>query len=378
MSHQTPYLVFTTPTLASIDALTTLGVNVKESDNSIGYFGTGFKFAIATLLRTGHKIYISIGNETYQFSTEPTTIRNKDFNIITFTKLSDMSTKQKLGFTTDLGKNWKIAQAYRELHANTSDENGTISLSESLPPSTEDSTIISITYSKELITQFHNRKIIFPTFGTPAHSDYINHIEIYNNPSTGIYCQGVLVATLPKKSHFTYNLTTNSLLTEDRTISPFTIEYLVASTLISLRNPDLLVDLHTHGKDSFEEFITIDSTTASRFSPEHIEILRSLVSSGSNYLDNFMKGLSLTQHRLLDIETRELTEEENVKLKYVLNFLLDIGLPITHEIKLADTLPQNAIGLASDDKIYLSTKAFFSPLELASTIFEEETHLITG
>jgi len=36
-----------------IETITTMGVNVKECDSPIGFFGTGLKFAIATFLREG-------------------------------------------------------------------------------------------------------------------------------------------------------------------------------------------------------------------------------------------------------------------------------------------------------------------------------------
>ena len=39
-------------------AVTLMGASVKMTSSAIGYFGTGLKFAIATLLRTGHKVRI--------------------------------------------------------------------------------------------------------------------------------------------------------------------------------------------------------------------------------------------------------------------------------------------------------------------------------
>ena len=41
---------FITPTALPIEAATTMGVSVKETDGAIGKFGTGLKYAIAGVL----------------------------------------------------------------------------------------------------------------------------------------------------------------------------------------------------------------------------------------------------------------------------------------------------------------------------------------
>ena len=42
-------------------AIRTLGVSVKVGDSPIGYFGTGLKFALATILRKGGEIVLKRG-----------------------------------------------------------------------------------------------------------------------------------------------------------------------------------------------------------------------------------------------------------------------------------------------------------------------------
>ena len=42
-------------------SITTFGINAKNDDSAIGYFGTGLKYAIAVLLRNGHEIKIKSG-----------------------------------------------------------------------------------------------------------------------------------------------------------------------------------------------------------------------------------------------------------------------------------------------------------------------------
>jgi hypothetical protein len=47
-------VVFENPGEIDAAAIRTFGVSVKEGENPIGFFGTGLKYAIAILLRTGH------------------------------------------------------------------------------------------------------------------------------------------------------------------------------------------------------------------------------------------------------------------------------------------------------------------------------------
>ena len=99
-----------------------MGVSVKADDSKIGKFGTGLKYAIAGILRTGGNISIKTrgtDNEvyTYIFTTESQNIRGKDFDVI-------LCNGEKLAYCTDYGKHWKAWQWFRELHSNALDEGG--------------------------------------------------------------------------------------------------------------------------------------------------------------------------------------------------------------------------------------------------------------
>ena len=117
-------------TIGLIDsrAFTTFGINAKPSTNSpIGYFGTGLKYAIAVLVREGLKVTVWIGTEPHEFYCEPSNFRGKDFSLIRMRRQRGVTRKwmaTDLPFTTELGKNWKLWMALRELHSNTLDENG--------------------------------------------------------------------------------------------------------------------------------------------------------------------------------------------------------------------------------------------------------------
>lgn len=125
---------FITPTLLPIEAATTMGVSVKGSNDAIGKFGTGLKYAIAGILRLGGKINIWIEGEHFEFTACPTDIRGKVFQII-------HCNGNACGFTTELGKHWEPWQLFRELASNSLDEGGTWTNDE---PAVDGGTVIKV------------------------------------------------------------------------------------------------------------------------------------------------------------------------------------------------------------------------------------------
>ncbi|WP_198164368.1 hypothetical protein, partial [Bradyrhizobium jicamae] len=58
-----------------LNAIALMGVSVKTGASPIGYFGTGLKFSIATLLRTGHEVTLIRNGETIPFTVNHEVIR---------------------------------------------------------------------------------------------------------------------------------------------------------------------------------------------------------------------------------------------------------------------------------------------------------------
>jgi len=67
--------------LLDLELLATMGANVKDSDDAIGFFGTGLKYAIATFLREGINFHMLIGQNRYEFDTERKIIRGDEYNV---------------------------------------------------------------------------------------------------------------------------------------------------------------------------------------------------------------------------------------------------------------------------------------------------------
>ena len=204
-----------------LDVIRTMGVSVKTGDNPIGYFGTGLKYAIATLLRTKHKVSLTSAGATVQFTTKTKEVRGQPFDFV-------MMGEEQLGYTTELGKNWEVWQAYRELYANCMDEGGKVS-----GQFAEMDTIFTVTGEGILDAHAERGKI----FLTDEPFCTMSGLDIHNGRSNYVFYRGVRAYELRKPSRYTYNVTVKSEMTEDRTLkSQSTIDWRIGTRLPYVAN----------------------------------------------------------------------------------------------------------------------------------------------
>lgn len=200
-------LVFRNKGLIPEAAISTMGVNAKLNDNPIGQFGTGLKYAVAIVLRLGGTVTIWRGLKRMDFGLKKQTIRGQEFSIVTLNG-------RRLGFTNQIGLNWKPWMAYRELASNTHDEQGTVRLAFEEPAPEKGQTLI-VVRCKELEVAHQERHTIFLD-SDPLH--VLRGVEVHPGPSSHVFYRGIRVMELPKKARHTYNLTDHVYLTEDRTV----------------------------------------------------------------------------------------------------------------------------------------------------------------
>jgi hypothetical protein len=101
-----------------ISSLILLGASTKrDSNNMIGFFGSGNKYAIATLIKHGIKFAIYSGEEKIEISTE-----DIDFRGVKFKKI--IIGGRETSLTTDMGPQWQPWMAIREWVSNSIDEGG--------------------------------------------------------------------------------------------------------------------------------------------------------------------------------------------------------------------------------------------------------------
>lgn len=244
--------------LLDVDLLKLMGASVKETDNPIGFFGTGLKYAIAILLREEINFSLFVGTNEYKFFYETKTIRDRQFDICMMQGPCDSI---ELPFTLDYGKNWLSWQAFRELYSNCLDENGVISYSDDLHPKDNYTTIC-------IYDAIDTEGVFLKELDkTCLYKD--NRVEIYAGESRNLYYRGIKAKELSKPCQYTYNLLNHIDLTEDRLIAH---EYQVdreLSTCIAKCDNEYLVRSILNAKDQYFEsnidFYWSDSAPAETF-----------------------------------------------------------------------------------------------------------------
>jgi len=223
-------------------AITVMGVSSK-SGGAIGYFGTGLKYAISTILRNGMTITIYRGLEKLEFTKQKEKIRDHEFDII-------LMNGQALGFTTQLGRNWETWQAFRELYSNCIDENGKIFEGDAYP---EDLTTLIRVEGEEFFKQYTLKDNIFIS-PSQVPDEIFNSCEVYFN-STGIFYRKVRVKDKVKLL-FRYNILSNIDLTEDRTAKyDFQIAWVIRDAACLSNNKWFIEKMVTKNQGYFEDQI---------------------------------------------------------------------------------------------------------------------------
>ena len=246
--------VFTTPMSSiPIDAFTTFGINAKPraGGHPIGYFGTGLKYAVAIILRHGGRIQLFVDGTEYEFYTYAKDFRGKEFQSVRMKKRNGVLSKwrsQELPFTTELGKNWELWQAFRELESNTRDEQGE---SYALAPQDDDGTDFWTNEPGTVIV------VDCPGFAASADADEVffdpdnERVErvhdamsfsMYDRPSRHLYYRGIRVYTFRHPARFTYDIKEGYLeLSEDRTAKNiWLVQWDIQRAIVNMDDEDLI------------------------------------------------------------------------------------------------------------------------------------------
>ena len=220
------------------------GVSVKENDHAIGHFGSGFKYAVAIILRLNGSIKVTTGGEEFIFEKVNTTVRGKTFEMVT-------CNGEQCGFTTRMGINWEPWAAYRELSCNAADEFGSTSFEYE-----EHDTVIEVCCDR--IARAHYERDLHFISGRLI-GEYHN-VEIYDRQSNSIYYQGVEVVKLDKPSKYSYNIKCPIDLTEDRTAKClWTVNYYVQRCMQEAEDKTYVEAILDHDDDeTYEDVIGFD------------------------------------------------------------------------------------------------------------------------
>jgi len=372
-------LAFITPTILDINMILFMGVSIKENENPIGFFGTGLKYAIAVLLRTGHEIEIHVDGIRYTFHPTKITLRNTEQDAII---MRDHSIGGRgdiiLPFTLNYGRTWEVWMAYRELVTNTMDEKGFIQTNEK-PPGPGHTVILVA--GEPILKEHRNHDLYF------LKPDLIGAISpgisIHNHKGAGaVFYRGVNVCTNMNgvPARFTYEVKKELALTEDRTLKNQygLFQEIGMQVVCACLDASVIRRMITFNPvDTFESNIDYDWSDATEtfcaVVAEMIEIDR--LSVNPSALRSYEKA---TKDR--GIRTESFTPIQHLSLDRAVSLLKRCGYKNIERYPILKQVNASHDNLGSADRkemrIYLTDKAFSMGVKtLMGTILEEFYHL---
>lgn len=368
----TTSVIFRNQGLIDLRAIKTFGASSKETDSPIGFFGTGLKYAIAILLREHQKVTIFRGKTKLEFTSKKTKIRVDHFSIVCMNG-------QELGFTTELGKNWELWQAYRELHCNCVDEKGNSSLVEN--PSMQSlrlagHTTVQVT-GKKFLEVFERRgDVILQSSALLV----TKNVEIHRGATNNIYFRGILVGTHQHKASHTYNILGNLALTEDRTVRyPWEVSSYIRAAILESTDSGFIRCCLKAEEDTLENRLDYTESLSIPPSDEFKEVALSLTRDYSNNTNRSAVRICKDRIRkeLTDHVAGVMSPLMQKQLTKAKAFCIEIGFAIDdYPIIVIDSLGKNILGLAENKKIFLSQDVFeLGTKMIAGTLIEEFLHL---
>jgi hypothetical protein len=381
----TPTVVFENHGVLDPRAIKTFGISAKETKSPIGFFGTGLKYAIAVLLREGQHIRIAAGNEVYDFQIRPDNMRGKEFNQVQYRTEDGPWTD--LPFTTDLGRNWEMWQAFREIYCNCLDENGSTSMHDHITDySSANKTFVMVTGQafydeyrrKDEIVLRLNRELAVAK----------GEVDIYERRSSHVYYRGIRAMPLKQGSRFTFNIIDQMELTEDRTIKyPYLVDKLLVTAISKMTDKRVLRRFIAPEKDSLEAELNYHNLmfNSEEFSKEFMEVLSEQYNSNTDRMNRTARSLYAKvamKERVKNYESEALTEVEEISLEKAKRILKQIVPSFgKYPLVVVQTLGEETHGLADMDEktIVISKSCFrFGTKYVVATLMEEHMHIETG
>lgn len=353
-------------------ALTTMGIHHKpNSENPIGHFGTGLKYALAVLSRFNQTVTIEFGGRTWLLSRNKIDFRGKEFEKLSLR--AGPTDIIELPFTTELGKGWELWMAFRELYSNTLDENGHCGDNIEKP---DVGCLITVT-GAEFHKVYENRDKYFLDTMLRTVAWRTHRVIAYHGTSDSIFYRGIAVYKLEKPSEFTYNLL-HADLTEDRTLRYPSAEMVrVAGDLVN-QDPEIVYPAMTK-RGSAEFGATYDYAHPS---PEFIKRVRTMAKDRKDPLPPSFE--EMVQQRKYDGYYEELicepTSLERKRLDAAVRFLDLAGFPKVEGFTemVADI---DVLGLCQlkECRIYISKACLAKGIrETVQTLLEERIHAKHG
>lgn len=370
-------IVFENPGEIDLRSISTFGVSVKAGDNPIGFFGTGLKYAIAVLLRTGHKVSITSGLEVVSFGISSESVRGQPFDFVTM-QAGD-GPAASIGFTTELGKQWELWMAYREIACNCKDENGEGFYTTTKPEPLEGVTRVIV--EGDAFEGVFDQGHLYILADKPSLT--IGTAEVRNRKGNAFYYRGVKVMDLPRPGLYTYNVNAQMTLTEDRTVkSAWEIGRHIAKMVLQAEDARFIRDVVTAEDPYFETQIDFHGWGCTVGETFLKTVGDCLAEKRTKVSQSAMAVWKDETKQMFSPKRVELTAVQRQTMERALDFAATIGFSIrgTYPIAVVESLGDNTLGLAEDGTIFVAERVFGlgGAKMLAATLIEEYIHLRHG
>lgn len=237
-------------------ALALLGASTKDGDQ-IGKFGSGLKYALATLLRKGIAFRIFSGTREIIIGTEREDFRDQSFEVMTIDG-------KRTSITTRTGVEWTVADAFREIWSNAVDE-GEPRRGFALQPTAGRTTIML--EEKPFKTIIENWTTYFVTDVKAVFSCHAG--RILNQSLTNFFRRGVWICedrnNVPIFSYDFHDIR----LPESRKINSWSCIYKIVELLQECNNPYVFEKLFANASPKYAEWNALDQYGLTKNSVGH-------------------------------------------------------------------------------------------------------------
>jgi len=382
-------------------ALTLVGASTKTGDSSkIGQFGSGNKYALAYLLRNKISLKVFSGLKEIKISVRNQTFRDQTFGVIHVNK-------KPTSITTEMGKDWELWQAIREIYCNAIDEgDSNFEIVDEIVPD-EMETHFYIKVNKLLKDFMENFDNYFSVKKEVLFECEAGQILKKSGHDINIYRKGIKCSNYTSKSMFDYNLT-QVRIDENRLISwSWEPEEKIWDLIFKCTNKDVLTKIFQGLTGNYYEssFSGVSDISSRNMSAECKEILTSMkivpteysgllkpdethqfvrmpskifdqvkpILKNENMADGF-KVYSEGHYREVDA-----TDLQNGTIENALEFLSKAGFHVPYVIKVGIFADKDTLGCADGEVIVISEVNLEKGItEVINTIIEEFIHIKYG
>lgn len=398
------YLMIENAGELDINSLVLIGASTKRDDSTkLGFFGSGNKYALATLLGKGVNFHIFSGEEEVIVNTEDTEFRGVKFKKI-------IIDGHATSLTTDMGPQWEEWMAVREWVANSIDEGGHTIISDTPNVSGRAGFtrfyIEHVPAIKEVIDRWNNyftfdrEDTVYKSGDDKIYAQSDPH-EMLNLYRKGIRCY-VAKGT---KSLYQYDISTFKI-NESRLIDDM---WGAGKEVMRLLNETSDVKvlqniLRNAAKDGYWERDFSWRYGLYKMSATWLEAINNHCIICEDVAGNFMGIQNTKEHYIVSrdmahriridfptvkvygivsegeslYEPVESTKKMDYLLKECIRFLEETNYPILYPMEIVDFENTDVLGMAKNGKILLSKKIFdMGKREIVTVILEEQEHLVS-